>query len=60
MFLNECKGGGTGFIGRNLKKFLLRENYEVTVISRVKTGEKHIMNWVILCYFLVTNCIFFN
>lgn len=26
---------------------LLREKYKVTVISRVKTGEKHIISWVI-------------
>ncbi|XP_025199359.1 epimerase family protein SDR39U1-like [Melanaphis sacchari] len=38
-------GGGTGFIGRNLRELLLREKYEVTVLSRIKTGEKHIINW---------------
>ncbi|VVC36335.1 Domain of unknown function DUF1731,NAD(P)-binding domain,Epimerase family protein SDR39U1,NAD- [Cinara cedri] len=38
-------GGGTGFIGRNLREILLREKYKVTVISRVKTGEEHIINW---------------
>lgn len=51
MFLNQCIGGGTGFIGRNLKEFLLKEKYKVTVISRIKTGEEHIINWVILLLF---------
>jgi len=47
-FKFTCAGGGTGFIGRNLKEFLLRKNYNVTTISRVKTGEKQIISWVIL------------
>lgn len=43
-------GGGTGFIGSNLREMLLRENYKVTVISRVKTGEEHIITWVNVSY----------
>lgn len=44
-----CKyflGGGTGFIGNSLRELLIRENYAVTVISRVNTGEQHIITWV--------------
>lgn len=44
--IKHFTGGGTGFIGSNLRELLLRENYKVTVISRVKTGEKHIISWV--------------
>lgn len=34
-------GGGTGFIGSNLKRHLVSEGYKVTVVSR-KAGEGHI------------------
>uniref|UniRef100_A0A2S2PXF3 Epimerase family protein SDR39U1 n=1 Tax=Sipha flava TaxID=143950 RepID=A0A2S2PXF3_9HEMI len=38
-------GGGTGFVGSKLRDILIKENYKVTVISRVKTGENHIISW---------------
>lgn len=43
-------GGGTGFIGSNLREVLLRENYKVTVVSRARTGEEHIVTWVIALF----------
>ncbi|XP_050431108.1 epimerase family protein SDR39U1-like [Adelges cooleyi] len=38
-------GGGTGFIGSRLRALLKFEDYDIKVISRIGTGEKHIITW---------------